>query len=809
MKNFVIPLAVVLISLCTHHLPGAEKPTTLVVTEERVLLDRPSFRANAVTMLSRGEKVHLLEAGAAREKYLNFEEAWYYVRTGPGQKGWIYGAYVRGPSGERMDAGADRDGKPAVEGDIPKTIRMKATPVRFSSREALLASPESARYRYDEYGFSPAEAARLKQSGFYIRSVAHNRLPYVDIDDMVDLYQAFSGIEKPRDVVELTEIDATPSYSLTPVFISSDYLLHLYHLMFMRMVEDIEKKRFLPAIKGLTESLAREALKGYRSSSDPSLKDAYRKAAAFFCVPLAVMGGAAGDAEIESMVAREIGSIRSAAGFGKSAITGKDEDYSQYRPRGHYNKDEALRTYFKVMMWYGRIYFPADSPLPAIIIAGLLSKKEHLQKWESIYIPTSYLVGRSDDLDVYDFQKAMRKVFGSGSLPASAPDEKSMKRFIDHLKSLPAPKIISTRTVSAGKVPAPEESQEMTRGFRFMGQRFIPDSYIFTMFTSPRIGSMDRPRNFPTGLDVMSVLGSAESERLLEKEIAAIPGFSGQYRMIKKEFDGYGEDVFSQNIYWGWLNCIRSLFVKPDAALPAFMERPEWKYRLVLAAHGSWAELRHDTILYAKQSYAEMGGPEPETVYYAGQPRVPRGYVEPNPLFFRRLLALADMTSKKLIAAGVLTDEYREKLGIYGGVLKRLAAIVERQAANAAISDDDFIYIGNCTKTLSGIVLPRGEVFMDDTYKKMAVVADVHTDSFSGQVLEVGVGMPKEIFMYVKDRNGARVCVGFVYSYYEFKAPMSARMTDEEWRQKVYNPAGQKYLKQREPSWMKLIPSAD
>ncbi len=809
MKQYTIFLALILISFSAQHLPGADKPRTLVATEERVLLDRPSFKGNAVAMLARGEKVQLLETGAHKEKYLNFEEPWYYVKTGPGRKGWIYGAYVRDPSGKKIEAGAEKNGKTAVDSGIPRTIRLKAIPVQFRSRQALLATPETGRYKYTEYSFTAAESARLDRNGFYIRSVGHDRLPYVNIDDMVDLYQVYSGIEKPQEVVELTEIDATPVYSTTPLFISSDYLLHLYHLMFMRMVEDIEKKKFFPAIKSLTESLARDALKGYRSAADPRMKEAYRTAAAFFCVPLAVMGGRAGDAEIESLVARDIGSIRSAAGFGKSAVTGEDEDFSQYRPRGHYNKDEVLRTYFKVMMWYGRVYFKADKPLPAIVITGLLSKKEHLKKWESIYIPTSYLVGRSDDLDVYDFQQAIKKVFGSGFSTDTCPDEKSLKRFTEHLKTLKAPKIISTRTVTGGRAADLKESQDMTRGFRFMGQRFIPDSYIFTMFTSPRIGSDSRPRNFPRGLDVMAILGSAESERLLESEIKEIPRFSEQYRLLKKEFGDYGDDVFSQNIYWGWLNCIRSLFAKPDPGLPGVVRSQEWKYRLLLSAHGSWAELRHDTILYAKQSYAEMGGPEPETVYYAGQPRVPRGYVEPNPLFFRRLIALADMTSKKLIAAGVLTDEYREKLDIFSGVTKRLAAIAGRETGNSPISEDDFIYIGNCTKTLSGIVLPREEVFMDDTYKKMAIVADVHTDSSSGQVLEVGVGMPKEIFMYVMDRNGARVCVGFVYSYYEFKAPMSARMTDEEWRQKVYNPAAGRYLKQREPSWLRLIPSAD
>ncbi len=809
MKRFIITIAIILIAVTGENLTAMDKkPRTLVVTDERVLLDRPSFKANAVTMLTKGEKVQLLEKGDQKEVYLNFEEPWYYVRTGPGKKGWIYGAYVRDSSGVRVDD-AGKGGKPAIEGDIPKTIRLKATPVQFKSRQSLLGAPESGRYKYTEYRFSAAESSLLKKSGFYIRSVRHDRLPYINIDDMVDLYQAYSGVEKPQEVVELTEIDATPVYSVTPLFISSDYLLHLYHLLFMRMVEDIEKKRFYPAIKSLTESLAREALKGYRSASDPAMKDAYRLAAAFFCVPLSIMGGSAGDARIEALVATEIKSIKSASGFGKSAITGKDEDFSQYRPRGHYNKDETLRTYFKVMMWYGRIYFPADMPLPAIVITDLLSKKEYLKAWESIYIPTSYLVGRSDDLDVYDFRQAIRRVFGSGYSPGTNPGEKQLKKFTEYIKTLKAPKIISTKTMTGAKAPDLKEAQDMTRGFRFMGQRFIPDSYIFTMFTSPRVGSDVRPRNVPRGLDVMAILGSSESERLLESEIREIPRFSEQYRRLKKEFGDYGDDVFSQNIYWGWLNCIRSLFTKPDKGLPAFMGSPEWKYRLLLSAHGSWAELRHDTILYAKQSYAEMGGPEPETVYYAGQPRIPRGYVEPNPLFFKRIIDLADMTAKKLSAAGVLTDEYREKLGVFSGVLKRLAVIAGKETGNAAIGDDDFMYIGNCTKTLSGIVLPREEVFEDDAYKKMAVVADVHTDSFSGQVLEVGVGMPKEIFMFVNDRNGARVCIGYVYSYYEFKAPMSARMTDEEWRGKVYNPAGKDYLKQREPSWLRLIPSAD
>jgi hypothetical protein len=44
---------------------------------------------------------------------------------------------------------------------------------------------------------------------------------------------------------------------------------------------------------------------------------------------------------------------------------------------------------------------------------------------------------------------------------------------------------------------------------------------------------------------------------------------------------------------------------------------------------GSWAELKHDTILYAKQVYAELGGGGTARP----SPKLAQGYVEPVPAF--------------------------------------------------------------------------------------------------------------------------------------------------------------------------------
>ena len=66
--------------------------------------------------------------------------------------------------------------------------------------------------------------------------------------------------------------------------------------------------------------------------------------------------------------------------------------------------------------------------------------------------------------------------------------------------------------------------------------------------------------------------------------------------------------------------------------------------------------------------------------------------------------------------------------------------------------------------------------------EKMSLVADVHTDLNIGQVLEEAVGCQFNIYVIVEDHKGRRLCRGGVFSYYEFKQPLSERLTDEQWQ---------------------------
>ena len=74
----------------------------------------------------------------------------------------------------------------------------------------------------------------------------------------------------------------------------------------------------------------------------------------------------------------------------------------------------------------------------------------------------------------------------------------------------------------------------------------------------------------------------------------------------------------------------------------------------------------------------------------------------------------------------------------------------------------------------------------NDTDNEMAVIADVHTDPNSGQVLEVGVGYPLALYVIVPGSQGPVLAFGGMFSYYEFKHPMSDRLTDEAWQDMLH-----------------------
>jgi hypothetical protein len=305
----------------------------------------------------------------------------------------------------------------------------------------------------------------------------------------------------------------------------------------------------------------------------------------------------------------------------------------------------------------------------------------------------------------------------------------------------------------------------------------------------------------------MAVLGSAFAETLLEDDKATISGYAGSLQALKSSYQEIATSQWQRNTYWCWLNTLRPLLGGKDHHFPFFMRGLSWRKKSLLTSLSSWAELKHDTILYTVQSYAELGeGGEEEEPKPPPSPPQPKGYVEPDLEFFNRLIYMVEKTFRTLEAAKLLSDEYRQKMAEYLANANALRAIVRKELLNESLSYGEYDFmtqLANDLKLVAAPAIGSGSAIQDERSNRMAVVADVHTDAWNEQVLEVGVGTPQRIYVAVKDMSGGvRVAVGYIFSYYEFSQPMDNRMTDEEWQNLVYGYGGRE-LSEKEPSWVK------
>ncbi|MFB0517243.1 MAG: DUF3160 domain-containing protein, partial [Candidatus Neomarinimicrobiota bacterium] len=337
--------------------------------------------------------------------------------------------------------------------------------------------------------------------------------------------------------------------------------------------------------------------------------------------------------------------------------------------------------------------------------------------------------------------------------------------------------------IEAQKLPEPKipnwiyNTYITYKGFRFMGQRFIPDSYMFAHLIYPYVGSPEHQRWMPKGLDIMTILGSERAYTLLDSvyQETAYENYPEKISEFKAEFTALPAETWAQNLYWNWLYCLMPLLYEKGAGYPVFMQTLAWADKELLTALASWAELRHDTILYAKQSMSPCGV----------APGPPKSYVEPNPFLYARLASLVRYTSEGLQARDLLLAGFRAKLDLFAELLLFLRDISIKELENIPLSTSDYENIFCFGKVMEDLVteVKDPQKPWEKEADDMAVIADVHTDSNTDRCLEEGVGYPLGIFVIVNEGGTIRITQGAIFSYYEFIQPIANRLTDEAWRE--------------------------
>jgi hypothetical protein len=641
------------------------------------------------------------------------------------------------------------------------------------NQSAVAKEEVPRRIRSSELTFSEADRQRLSQNGFYIEAIPPEK--EVRIDDLADMYQDPPSGEQ--------------------VFVTADIFLHSYHLIFDRMLQDVEEKKFLPVATHLTKALAKtteEEVQGAPTSA-PALHEALLCDLMYFSVAAKLFDpsfpvSAAIRPQAEALVASinagegQLPSAQNYRGFDK-------EDFTQYKIRGHYEKNEALRKYFRGMMWYGRHnFFLSDNTqtLAAILLPHLVNEAHEESNFDSMDAVVTYLIGHQDKYTLAGYRSVNRKVFGAeapGFNELSANLDANLAAFQQAAwTDLPRPQIVSVQT---GFGLTQEQRLRETAGLKFLGQRYVLDAFILNQLTSPSVGSDANPRNLPTALDVMLLLGSKAATGLQQEaqKEHQWPNYDSQIAKLTgaTEEQMNKRSTFYAQILYG----LKTLFL-PTSSKQAFALGEPWQYKNLNTGLASWTELKHDTILYAEQSAAEMGGGDQfEIPPY--EPPGPKGYVEPNPVFFHQVTASIDQMLASLKASNFIPDEYADKFTTLRELAHHAELVAQKEVSGQPISREDYDWIKTLRWSFDRpLLLPRGaDEIKDPSLLQMALVADVATDAVSGRVLEEGVGTPQRIIVVVKDAfGGTRLTVGYVYSWFEFIS--ERRWSDSEWKKITY-----------------------
>jgi len=630
---------------------------------------------------------------------------------------------------------------------------------------------------YDHYGFSAGQSALLAQNGFVV---------------------------SPAEWLEFYQVYEDARYNDFPVFVTTDSVFHVYHLLFDKMLRDLEREHFEPDIRALTAACVASARTQYAELQGTGLEDVAQRVLAYFGVADALINpDSVTPSEVSGLVHAELALIESHTGFAGSPIFSEScpqecdpcdtnppaecvdkpcmcEDYSQYVPRGHYTRSEQLERYFRTMMWYGRMNMRLQRPdetRMALLITYILRNTRvdgtpATQVWARVYEPTAFIVGKADDLGFHEYGVLWDAVFGPDALVTAIGDPDKFAQFVETARQLPPPQVNSMW------VYIWEDKQAVTQGFRFMGQRFTLDAYVIGQLTWREVGTTTNPRMLPKGLDVMAALGSEEAYAILDDMgETSYEHYPEQMERLRGEFAALQLDSWTQNLYWTWLYSFQPLLAEKGPEYPEFMQNEAWTRKDIGTALGSWTELKHDTILYAKQSMAELGGGAP--------PEPPHGWVEPNPDAYARLLALTRMTRDGLDSRGLLTENTEASLVRLNDLLTFLLDVSQRELAGDTFSTDEYFRIQYYGAELEALTLAaadavgEGQPFFEED-QQAALVADVATDP-NGFYLEEATGRISEIYVVVPDGNGGQhIAKGGVYSYYEFVS--QERLTDESWR---------------------------
>jgi hypothetical protein len=586
-------------------------------------------------------------------------------------------------------------------------------------------------------------------------------------------------------------------YHEFPAFVTTDLYLQLYHLYFDCMLREVEEQQLDTMVEML-------CLEGYNAmylqsqTDQPQIAEGARWLCDYFAVALNLNGkhhmgfaNKSAPVELEKIMDSE-NDFSDFLGYTDAMFA-----YSLFKPRGHYTRNARLEHYFRTMMWLQTVPFRTDDSAQlgrAVLLAQWLNNNDKARRlYNYITVPLTYLMGQPDNISILQVAEIAKETGVLESKDIS--DTNKMQALRQQVEA-----VAKQQTRIKAKFSYSGEYK-----INLMPQRYQPDAEVLQEMVDYE--SKTTKRDVPKGLDFMAALGCSAAEKILLDELNEPDRWDKYKPTLERMKKRMNKIDWTENSAVQWMQTVKTVTETPQNA-PYFMRTDEWDRKSLNTALASWAELKHDAILYAKQPFgAECGGGGPPDP-------VVKGYVEPNVNFWKKAIALLDQTKEVLNKYALMTEKIENIHSQVKEQAEFLLRLSEKELKGEMPNDiecDQLEYIGATFENISIALLRDNDHQLwswDDIQgpdKKVALVADVYTANADNNpnksILYEAVGDADEIYVVVEIGGYLHLMRGAVFSYREFQRPVNdQRLNDEEWQQ---------YLEQHPrsgvPSWMEPI----
>ena len=609
----------------------------------------------------------------------------------------------------------------------------------------------------------------------------------------------------PGEEDQLFHIYERNDYRQFPSFVTTDLYLQAFHMFFDCLLKETEEQKFSPMVTLFVKQNYEQMMQLASTTTDAKIKAAAEHNAAYYAIAYELNTGKSlpVPASFTELVKEEINHVN-AAETTSSRFLGYTEArnmpmfiYNIYRPRGHYTRNETLKRYFCAMMWLQNAPFGTDKDdqlEQALLLAQTIGGNANLTKqYKDITEPITYLMGMPDDVSILQVYAEIQK---SGSTVSELINDK--KKFEAIRKALE--ELSKKQSIIKPKFQASSPFK-----ICLMPQRYMPDSEVLQEMVDYE--STPTLRDVPKGLDILASIGISSAERILIQELKEQEKWNKYTSNLEQMKKRMGEIDWNQTVANKWIAALKDVNSK-NAQYPKFMLSPQWDKKNLNAALASWAELKHDAILYAKQPMgAECGGGGPPEPYV-------KGYVEPNIAYWTKAIELIDATMDVLKRFDLVTEKGTTAATDLREQAEFLLNCSKKELAGKNLTEQEYRQIETIGSTFENITLNlikepdqflMGWDNVNGADKKISVVADVYTaNSYNNpdkSVLYEAVGPAHEIYVVVELDGYLYLTRGAVFSYREFQEDIAApRKTDEEWQQELQTQPDKGI-----PNWMKEI----